>query len=61
MSRRNKEKALGYVNAFVAAEDDPVIIFGDFGMTAWSPAFGRFLASNRLEVKTTCFPVLPIC
>ena len=55
MSRRNKEKALGYVNAFVAAEDDPVIIFGDFGMTAWSPAFGRFLASNRLEVKNDLF------
>ena len=40
---------------YVFLSFDPVIIFGDFGMTAWSPAFGRFLASNRLEVKNDLF------
>ena len=51
-----REQALGYVNNFVASQDDPVIIFGDFGIPAWAPAFGRFLDSSGLEVKTTCSP-----
>ncbi len=56
--RSEKEKALEYINAFVAAEDDPVIIFGNFGMTAWSPAFSRFLSDNGLEVKNSLFSLL---
>ncbi len=55
MSRRKKEKALNYINTFVAAEDDPVIIFGNFGMTAWDPVFGKFLADNGLETKNDLF------
>lgn len=54
-TRSEKEKALDYISSFVAAEDDPVIIFGNFGMTAWSPAFGKFLAENRMEVKNDLF------
>ena len=55
MSYRRQEEALGHINAFITAEDDPVIIFGDFGMTAWNPLFVDFLAKNRLEVKNTLF------
>ncbi len=57
-SRVEKEKALEYINTFVATEDDPVIIFGNFGMTAWSPAFSRFLNGNGLEVKNSLFSLL---
>ena len=42
-----REQALGYVNNFVASQDDPVIIFGDFGIPAWAPAFGRFSGQQR--------------
>ena len=53
-----REQALGYVNNFVASQDDPVIIFGDFGIPAWAPAFGRFLDSSGLEVKNDLFSLL---
>lgn len=55
LSRRRQEQALQAVSAFISAEDDPVIVFGNFGMPAWDRLFTKFLADSGLEVKNTLF------
>jgi len=36
---------------FVTAQDNPVVIVGDFGIPAWSRTFQKFLNKTGLEVK----------
>ena len=36
---------------FVIAQDNPVVIVGDFGIPAWSKTFQKFLNKTGLEVK----------
>lgn len=36
---------------FVASKDEPVIIFGNFGVPSWSHNFKNFLRQTSLEVK----------
>lgn len=36
---------------FVTAQDNPVVIVGDFGIPAWSKTFQKFLNKTGLEVK----------
>lgn len=36
---------------FVKLQTVPVVVFGDFGITAWNETFVEFLASTNLEVK----------
>lgn len=36
---------------FIAQQDDPVIVIGNFGEPAWSPTFATFLNDTGLEVK----------
>lgn len=36
---------------FIAQQDDPVIVIGNFGEPAWSPIFAKFLNATGLEVK----------
>ena len=36
---------------FVTAQDNPVVIIGDFGIPVWHPIFKKFLNKTDLEVK----------
>lgn len=36
---------------FVANQDEPVVVFGDFGIPSWSPIFRDFLINTDLDVK----------
>lgn len=44
-------EVLGYIENFVAAQDDPVIIIGDFATPAWTPVMGTFLNNTGLKIK----------
>ncbi len=52
-SLRKKEEKIVFDNLaeFILAQDEPVIIAGDFGIPAWSETFKKFLAKTDLEVK----------
>ncbi len=43
--------ALNNLSAFVARQDDPVVIFGDFNRVGWSKAMTAFIEKNGLKVK----------
>ena len=47
------QSALSTLNKIVSSQDNPVIICGDFAMTAWSTKMSRFLKDNGLEVKNS--------
>lgn len=48
-----KERAIGLLQLrnFISDQDDPVIVFGDFGLPAWSKEMKAFLEDTNLEVK----------
>lgn len=52
-SNSAKERAIALLQLrnFISAQDDPVIVFGDFGRPAWSKELKAFLEDTNLEVK----------
>lgn len=50
---KKNEEAVVFDNLaeFVLAQDEPVIMIGNFGVPAWSATFKNFLAKTNLEVK----------
>ena len=46
-----RRKALNQLKAFISSQDDPVIIFGDFGEPIWSVNMKKFLSDTDLQVK----------
>lgn len=50
---KEKEARIVYTNLteFVKLQENPVIMFGDFGITAWNQIFVSFLNTTGLEVK----------
>ena len=40
-----------HLNEFIIKEDNPVIVFGNFGIPAWSLPFKKFLDVSNLTVK----------
>lgn len=48
-----KERAIGLLQLrnFISDQDDPVIVFGDFGLPAWSKEMKAFLEDTNLEIK----------
>ena len=45
------KSALDNLSSFIARQDGPVVVFGNFNMTAWSRPMHRFLSRNGLSVK----------
>lgn len=50
-SSAERKIALQQLRNFISEQDDPVIVFGDFGEPVWSPEMERFLEDTSLEVK----------
>lgn len=48
-----KERAIALLQLrnFISEQDDPVVVFGDFGLPAWSKEMSAFLEDTNLEVK----------
>ncbi len=46
-----KEKAIKQLSSFISSQDDPVIVFGDFGEPVWSNTMRKFLSDTNLQVK----------
>lgn len=42
---------LDNLSTFVAEQDNPVVIFGDFNMVAWSAPLSKFIFKNNLVIK----------
>lgn len=55
LNNQQISSALENLSAFVLAQDDPVVIFGNFNMVAWSPAMSKFIETNGLRVKNALF------
>lgn len=50
-SIRNRSIALRQLQNFISEQDEPVVVYGDFGLPAWSYEMKQFLEATRLEVK----------
>lgn len=50
-SAKERTIALLQLRNFISAQDDPVILFGDFGLPVWSKDMKAFLEDTNLEVK----------
>lgn len=50
-SRAARRKSFRQLAAFIAAQDDPVILYGNFGEAAWSADMREFLKETGLKVK----------
>mgnify|MGYP004652024153 FL=1 len=50
-SIRDRNIALRQLQNFISEQDEPVVVFGDFGLPAWSHEIKQFLEATRLEVK----------
>ena len=46
-----KERAIKQLSSFISSQDDPVIVFGDFGEPVWSNTMRKFLSDTNLQVK----------
>lgn len=44
-------QAFERLRTFITMQDDPVIVYGNFGVPAWSPDFKKFLLLTDLKVK----------
>lgn len=51
ISHHEEETVYHNLGEFVLAQDNPVVIIGDFGIPAWSKTFQSFLNRTGLEVK----------
>ncbi|MBR1649321.1 MAG: hypothetical protein IJ689_06985 [Alphaproteobacteria bacterium] len=47
--------ALRKLSQFVAEQDDPVVVFGNFNLTVWSKPLRKFITDNNLKVKNALF------
>ena len=45
------EQALNALSSFVAEQDDPVVVFGNFNTVAWSRPLSKFISKHNLVVK----------
>ena len=48
---KKREKILKQLQTFVIKQDNPVILFGDFGVPSWNRNLRRFITQTRLSVK----------
>lgn len=55
LSKSAKKDALKKLSDFVSKQDNPVVVFGNFGMTAWNYNMSSFAAKNNLKVKNALF------
>ena len=55
LSKTAKKDALKKLSDFVSKQDNPVVVFGDFGMTAWNYDMSCFTTKNNLKVKNALF------
>lgn len=51
VSAPERKMALRQLRNFISEQDDPVILFGDFGEPVWSDEMKQFLQDTSLEVK----------
>lgn len=51
LHHRDEKAVYDNLAEFVLAQDEPVVIVGDFGLPAWSRTFQEFLVKTGLEVK----------
>lgn len=51
LNRLSKKIALKKLSDFISKQDNPVVVFGDFGMTAWNYNMSSFATKNNLETK----------
>ncbi len=58
LGRKQINKAFEILNKFVSAQDNPIIIMGNFGTVAWNKKFSEFLSANGLKVKN---PIMSSC
>jgi len=49
------DNLLGNLSTFVAEQDDPVVIFGDFNIVAWSRPLSKFISKHNLVIKNGLF------
>lgn len=59
LNKKQQKAALKHISSFILSEDDPIIIFGNFGMTAWNSLFIKFLTESGLKVKNNLLSLLP--
>ena len=51
LSKKEIKTSLKNLAEFINMQDAPIILVGNFGIEAWSPAFLSFLEKTKLEVK----------
>ncbi len=52
MSAQSRQKAFKNLKTIVSEQDNPVILYGDFGETSWSRSFKVFMNQTGLQVKS---------
>ena len=50
-SSKVRKKVLKQLKNFVIKQDNPVILYGDFGVPAWNRYLRRFMVQTRLSIK----------
>ena len=55
LNNSSKRDALKKLSSFVSKQDNPVVVFGNFGMTAWNYNLSSFAVKNNLKVKNALF------
>ncbi len=56
-----REGAFRQLKAFVVSQDDPVIVFGNFGEPVWADNLKKFLVDTGLQVKNRLLLTQPGC
>ena len=51
LSPRDMAEAFERLRTFISLQDDPVIVYGNFGIPAWSPLLKKLLLATDLKVK----------
>lgn len=51
LSQKHLQEAFERLRMFIALQDDPVIVYGNFGVPAWSPLLKKLLLATDLKVK----------
>ena len=51
LSAKKRRIALQQLHHFISEQDNPVVLYGDFGVPAWSQELESFMENTRLEVK----------
>ncbi len=51
LTTRKLQEVFDRLRIFIFQQDDPVIVYGNFGIPAWSPQFKNLLLATDLKVK----------